>query len=188
MTDEPIAFATPAEWRIWLDANHATRSEVWPKLYRKTSGTPSITWEEAVIEALAFGWIDGVKRLGGPDHWLQRFTPRKPRSSWSQKNRAHAEKLIADGRMTPAGQARVDAAKAGGRCDTAYAGGKTAEVPADFLAALEGNPVAKATYEKLDARNRFALYYRLTTANRPETRAKRMAEFLTMLERGERFH
>ncbi|WP_295074471.1 YdeI family protein [Tabrizicola sp.] len=188
MTDEPLPFATPADWRAWLNANHAARTEVTLKLYKKASGTPSITWEEAVVEALAFGWIDGVKRPGGPDHWLQRFTPRKPRSSWSQKNRAHAEKLIADGRMAPAGQAQVDAAKADGRWDNAYAGGKTAQVPADFLAALEGNPAAKATYATLNAQNRFALYYRLTTAKRPETRAKRMADYLAMLEKGERFH
>lgn len=179
----PLPFATPQDWRAWLEANHATATEAVVKLYKKASGIPSITWEEAVIEALAFGWIDGVKRPGDEAYWLQRFTPRKARSGWSQKNRAHAEKLIAAGRMTPAGLAQVEAAKADGRWDAAYAGGKDAKVPQDFLDAL--TPKAAATYQTLNAQNRFALYYRLTTAKRPETRAKRFAEFMAMLERGE---
>ena len=185
---DPIPFATPADWSAWLEAHHASAREVWVKLYRKGSGTASITWEEAVIEALAWGWIDGVKRTGGHEHWLQRFSPRKPRSNWSQKNRAHAENLIAEGRMTAAGQAQVDAARADGRWDGAYSGSKGAEMPADFLAALETNPAAKATYATFNAQNRYAIYYRLTTAKRPETRAKRFAGYLAMLERGETFH
>jgi uncharacterized protein YdeI (YjbR/CyaY-like superfamily) len=182
---DPLPFATPADWRNWLQANHATATELTLKLYKKASGTPSITWEEAVIEALAFGWIDSTKRPGGTDHWLQRFSPRKPRSGWSQKNRAHVERLIAEGRMTPAGLAHVEAAKADGRWDAAYAGGKDAQVPQDFLDAL--TPEAAQTYQTLNAQNRFALYYRLTTAKRPETRAKRIADFVAMLARGERF-
>jgi uncharacterized protein YdeI (YjbR/CyaY-like superfamily) len=182
---DPLPFATPADWRNWLQANHATATELTLKLYKKASGTPSITWEEAVIEALAFGWIDSTKRPGGTDHWLQRFSPRKPRSGWSQKNRAHVERLIAEGRMTSAGLAHVEAAKADGRWDAAYAGGKDAQVPQDFLDAL--TPEAAQTYQTLNAQNRFALYYRLTTAKRPETRAKRIADFVAMLARGERF-
>lgn len=185
---DPLPFATPQDWRAWLEANHATAAEAVLKLYRKASGTPSISWEEAVIEALAFGWIDGVKRSGGPDHWLQRFTPRKARSAWSQKNRAHAERLIAEGRMTPTGLAQVDAAKRDGRWDAAYSGGKTAEIPQDFLDALAANPVAAREYDTIDARNRYAIYYRLTTARRPETRARRIADFIAMLERGERLY
>lgn len=184
MTD-PLPFATHADWRDWLQAHHATLPEVTLKLYKKDSGIPSITWEQAVIEALAFGWIDSTKRPGGPDHWLQRFGPRKARSGWSQKNRTHVEKLIAEGRMTPAGLAHVDAAKADGRWDAAYAGGKAAQVPQDFLDAL--TPEAAATYQTLNAQNRFAIYYRLTSAKRPETRAKRLADFVAMLARGERF-
>jgi uncharacterized protein YdeI (YjbR/CyaY-like superfamily) len=182
----PLPFASPQDWRGWLDANHATETEVVLKLYRKASGTPSITWEEAVIEALAFGWIDGIKRPGDTDHWLQRFTPRKPRSGWSQKNRTHVEKLIAEGRIAPAGLKQVEAAKADGRWDAAYAGGKDAQVPQDFLDAL--TPDAARTYATLNAQNRFAIYYRLTTAKRPETRAKRIADFVAMLSRGERIH
>ncbi len=186
MPGEPLPFATPQDWRAWLETHHATAPEAVLKLYKKASGTPSITWEEAVIEALAFGWIDGVKRPGDADHWLQRFTPRKPRSGWSQKNRAHVEKLIAEGRMAPAGLAQVQSAKADGRWDAAYAGGKDAKVLQDFLDAL--TPAAAATYATLNAQNRFVLYYRLTTAKRPETRAKRMADFIAMLERGETFY
>ena len=180
----PLAFAAPQDWRAWLEAHHVTATEITLKLYKKASGTPSITWEQAVIEALAYGWIDGVKRPGGEDHWLQRFTPRKARSGWSQKHRTHVERLIAEGRMAPAGLKQVEAAKADGRWDAAYAGGKDAQVPQDFLDAL--TPAAAATYATLNARNRFALYYRLTTAKRPETRAKRFGEFMAMLERGER--
>lgn len=186
MTGGPLPFATPGDWREWLAAHHATESEAILKLYRKGSGIPSITWEEAVIEALAYGWIDGVKRSGGPDYWLQRFTPRKARSAWSQKNRTHAEHLISEGRMAPAGLKQVEAAKADGRWDAAYAGSREAEVPQDFLDAL--TPEAALTYATLNAQNRYAIYYRLTTAKRPETRAKRIAEFVALLSRGERFH
>jgi uncharacterized protein YdeI (YjbR/CyaY-like superfamily) len=188
MVGAPIPFATPADWRAWLEAHHASEPEVTLKLYKKASGIASITWEEAVIEALAFGWIDGVKRPGDADHWLQRFTPRKPRSGWSQKNRGHVEKLIAEGRIAPAGLVQVEAAKADGRWDTAYAGGKDAQVPQDFLDALARNQQAANTYQTLNAQNRFAIYYRLTTAKRPETRAKRIADFVSMLARGERLH
>lgn len=183
---DPLPFASSAEWRAWLLAHHATQPELTLKLYKKASGIPSITWEEAVIEALAFGWIDSTKRPGGTDHWFQRFSPRKPRSGWSQKNRAHVEKLIAEGRMTPAGLTHVEAAKADGRWDAAYAGGKDAEVPQDFLDALTLQ--AARTYQTLNAQNRFAIYYRLTSAKRPETRAKRIADFVAMLARGERFY
>lgn len=185
MTDA-IPFATPQDWRAWLEAHHATATELTLKLYKKSSGIPSITWEEAVIEALAFGWIDSTKRPGGPDHWLQRFSPRKTRSGWSQKNRTHVEKLIAAGRMTPAGLVHVEAAKIDGRWNAAYAGGTEAQVPRDFLDAL--TPSAATTYASLNAQNRFAIYYRLTTAKRPETRAKRIQDFVAMLARGERFY
>ena len=182
----PITFALPREWSTWLAANHASQAELWIKLYRKDSGIKSITWEEAVIEALAHGWIDGVKRSGGTDHWLQRFTPRRANSAWSQKNRAHTEKLMAEARMAPAGRAQVDAARASGRWDAAYSGGKGAEMPAEFLGALTKNPAAKAAYDLLDAQNRYAIYYRLTTARRPETRTKRVSDSIAMLARGER--
>lgn len=157
-------------------------------LYKKGSGIPSITWEQAVIEALAHGWIDGVKKSANETQWLQRFTPRKAGSAWSQKNIGHAEKLMAEGRMTAAGLAHVAAAKANGRWDTAYSGGKAAELPGDFLQAVAQNPAASAALKTLDTKNRYSIYYRLATAKRPETRAKKLAEFVAMLARGETIH
>jgi uncharacterized protein YdeI (YjbR/CyaY-like superfamily) len=184
---DPIPFATPEDWSDWL-THHPAAKEVWVLLHKKATGIASITWEQAVIEALAHGWIDGVKKSHSETQWIQRFTPRKAGSAWSQKNIGHAEKLIAEGRMTPAGLAHVTAAKANGRWETAYSGGKGAELPQDFLDAVAQNPAAAEALKTLDAKNRYAFYYRLTTAKRPETRAKKVAEFVAMLARGERIH
>ena len=180
-----IPFATPEDWAAWLADHHAIRDEVWVKIYKKSSGIASIDWGQAVVEALAWGWIDGVKKSVSETEWGQRFTPRKPGSAWSQTNRAHAERLIAEGRMRPAGMVQVVAAQGNGRWDSAYAG-SAKDMPEDFLQALaEGPQAARDEYEGLNARNRYAIYYRLTTAKRPETRAKRIAEYLAMLARGE---
>ncbi len=180
----PIPFATPADWSNWLAA-HPQETEVWVLYHRKGTGIPSIDWEQAVVEALTHGWIDGIRKTVNETQWTQRFTPRKKGSAWSQKNIATAERLIAEGRMTPAGQAHVDLAKANGRWEQGYSGGKGADLPQDFLDAVAANPQAAAGLKTLNARGRFAIYYRLTTAKRPETRAKRLAEFVAMLERGE---
>ncbi len=184
---DPIPFATPADWNRWL-GQHPDATEVWVLYHRKGSGIPSVDWEQAVIEALAHGWIDGIRKTVTETQWMQRFTPRKPGSSWSQKNVAHAEKLIAEGRMTPAGLAHVTLAKQNGRWEAAYVGGKAGELPQDFLDALALNPQAAAHLKTLNAQNRYAIYYRLTTAKRPETRAKRIADFVALLARGEKFH
>ena len=182
---DPIPFATPQQWSDWLAANHAIETEVWLLLYRKRSGTPSIDWRQAVIEALCWGWIDGVKNSRDATRWTQRFTPRKPRSNWSQINVAHVGRLIAEGRMQPAGLIHVTAAQADGRWDAAYCGGKNADQPEDFLTALAAaSDTARATYATLDRRNRYGIYYRLTTAKRSETRAKRIADFIDKLTRG----
>jgi len=185
---QPLSFARPEEWGDWLEARHATAREAWLRLAKKKTGIPSIDWEQAVEEALVWGWIDGVKKAESETHWLQRFTPRAKGSAWSEKNRATAERLIAGGWMQAPGLAEVDAAKADGRWDAAYAGSKTAELPEDFLSAVAASPKAGATLASYDAKNRYAIYYRLTTAKRPETRAKRIADFVAMLERGERLH
>lgn len=183
---DPIPFATPADWDAWLRANHATTSEVWLRLYKKDSGTPSITWEQGVIGALCWGWIDGQAKPLDTISWLQRFTPRRAKSGWSTRNRDHVARLIAEGRMQPPGLAQVQAAQADGRWDAAYSGPKDAEVPADFLAALKDHPDAQAFYATLNSTNRHAIYYRLHSAKRPETRAKRLALFVAMMQRGER--
>lgn len=182
---EPIAFATPEQWNAWLAAHHRTATEVWVLYHKKGSGVGSIDWQQAVVEALAYGWIDGIRKTVDETRWKQRFTPRKPGSAWSAINRAHAERLIAEGRMLPAGLAQVEMARSNGRWEATYAGGKAAEIPADFLQAVAAAPeVVQQGFAALDSRNRFAIYYRLTTAKRPETRIKRMAEFLERLAQG----
>ena len=184
----PLPFADGAAFGRWLAMNHAAETEVLVQMFKASSGVPSIKWEEAVIEALAWGWIDGVKRTLDAVSWVQRFTPRRARSVWSQRNRDHVERLIAAGRMQGPGLAQVVAAQADGRWDAAYAGAAF-EVPEDFLQALAGaSQVAQAHYAGLNRKNLFAIYYRLTTAKRPETRATRVAEFLAMMERGARFY
>ncbi|MES2432234.1 MAG: YdeI/OmpD-associated family protein [Pseudomonadota bacterium] len=182
----PLAFATPAAWHQWLAVNHDRATEVWVLYHKKAAGVPSIDWQQAVVEALVWGWIDGVRKTQSETQWIQRFTPRKAGSAWSQINRAHAERLIAEGRMQAAGLAAVEVARANGRWEATYSGGKGADLPPDFLAALAAAPqAARDTFAQLDAKGRYAIYYRLTTAKLPETRAKRMAEFLARLERGE---
>ena len=188
MASDPIPFATPDLWNDWL-STHPDATEVWVLFHKKSSGTPSINWQQAVIEAIADGWIDGVKKALNDTQWTQRFTPRKPGSTWSLINIAHADRLIAEGRMQPKGLAQTDIAKANGQWGKAYSGGKAAEIPQDFLDALAQGPAqAQTHYATLNAKNRYAIYYRLTTAKRSETRARKIGEFITMLARGETFH
>ena len=184
----PLAFETPAELGFWLAAHHQSATELWVRIFKSGAGRPSVTWTDCVIEAIRFGWIDGQKQALDPESFLQRLTPRKPKSNWSARNCAHATTLIAEGWMAPAGLAQVEAAKADGRWDKAYAGSATMTIPQDFLDALETRPKAKAFFLTLDRKNLYPIYYRLHTAKKPETRAKRMALMLAQLERGERFH
>lgn len=183
-----VSFATPQDWADWLAVNHATETEVLVQMFKLASGLPSITWEQAVVEALVWGWIDGIARTVDDISWVQRFTPRRAKSGWSQRNRGHVERLIAEGRMQAPGLAAVAAAKADGRWEAAYSG-KDFVVPPDFLAALaQASAAAQAHFAGLTRQNQFAVYYRLTTAKRAETRVKRVAEFVAMMERGEKFH
>ena len=185
---KPIAFQDAAELSEWLVNHHQRSSELWVHIFRAGSGKPSVTWADCVIEAIRFGWIDGQKLPLDETSFLQRLTPRKPKSNWSAKNREHAMRLIAEGRMTLAGLTHVEAAKADGRWESAYAGSAAMTIPQDFLDALETIPAAKAFFQMLDRKNLFSIYYRLHTAKRPETRAKRLAQILAQLDRGERFH
>lgn len=182
------SFETRAELRAWLAENHTTASELWVRIYKKGSERRSVLWADCVVEAIAHGWIDGQKQPLDEECYLQRLTPRKPNSNWSKKNREHAERLIAEGRMTEAGQRHVDNAKADGRWENAYAGSSEMEIPPDFLDALERDPAAKAFFATLDRKNLYPIYYRLHTAKRPETRAKRLKSMIDQLARGERFH
>ena len=191
MADPPrahLSFRSADELREWLAGNHETATELWVRIFRKGTGHETVDWAGCVVEAIAHGWIDGVKMPLDDVSYLQRLTPRKPRSNWSSKNRDHAERLIAEGRMTAAGQRHVDAAKADGRWDSAYSGSAGLEIPQDFLDALDRDPAAKAFFATLDRRNLYRIYYQLQTAKRPETRARRLDRMVAQLSRGERFH
>jgi uncharacterized protein YdeI (YjbR/CyaY-like superfamily) len=182
-------FASRAEWEAFLAAHHAdTPDGVWIRFARRGSGIPSVTHDEALEAALCYGWIDAQVGKGDETHYVQRFCPRRARSKWSKVNRAKAEALIASGAMQPAGLAEVERAKADGRWDAAYDPQSTSVVPDDLAAELASRPAARAFFEALDSRNRYAILHRLQDAKRPETRARRLAKFVAMLEAGERIH
>ena len=176
-------------WRAWLGEHHGEEAGVWLVLAKKGTTEPtSLSYDAALEEALAHGWIDGQVRRRDDATYFQRFTPRRRRSAWSQRNVALAERLEAEGRMHPAGAAAIDSAKEDGRWQAAYAGPATIDVPADLAAALAAEPHARAAFDSLDRRNRYAVLYRVTTARRPETRARRIEQLVAMLARGETPH
>jgi uncharacterized protein YdeI (YjbR/CyaY-like superfamily) len=181
-------FAGPEELRAWLLEHHDSSRGIWLKIAKKGSDLTTTTYDEALDVALAFGWIDGQKRRGDEAYWLQGFTRRGPRSPWSKRNRDKAEALIEAGAMEASGLAEVERARADGRWDKAYDGQRTARPPADFLEALEEKPAAKKFYASLDSVNRYAIFYRIQDSKRAETRARRIAKFVDMLERGEKIH
>jgi uncharacterized protein YdeI (YjbR/CyaY-like superfamily) len=188
-TDLPIvSFASREEWRAWLAGEHATSTGVWLKLAKAGSDNASVSYAEALEVALCYGWIDGQKAGFDSDHWLQRFTPRKPRGRWSRINRDKATALIERGEMEPAGLREVEAAKADGRWDAAYAGQRTATVPEDLQQALDANPAAAEFFAALDSANRYAVLYRVQDAKKPETRARRIEKYVAMLAAGEKLH
>ena len=187
--DYPIAlFPDQDAWTAWLEAHHATERGVWLRLAKKASALRSLSYAEALDSALCYGWIDGQKKGFDADSWLQKFTPRGKRSVWSKINRDHVERLTAEGRMRPAGRAAVDAAKADGRWERAYDSARTATVPDALQAALDASPAASAAFAALNGANRYAVLYRVQNAVKPETRARRIAELVAMLERGEKIH
>ena len=185
---EILAFPNSSAFRKWLTANHRKSPGIWLQIFKKGSETPSLTYAEALDEALCFGWIDGQKQKHDDFAWRQKFTPRRARGGWSKINTRHADRLIAAGRMKPAGQAEIDAAKADGRWQAAYDSPSNATFPEDFLAALAKDKKAHAFFESLNKANRYAIAYRLQTAKKPETRQRRMDQILAMLSRGESFH
>jgi uncharacterized protein YdeI (YjbR/CyaY-like superfamily) len=185
---ERRAFATPAEFDSWLDAEHDRAPGLFVLMARKASGIPSITAPEAVEVALCHGWIDGRGNRVDDVWFTVRYTPRRPRSVWSQKNVATVARLVAEGRMRPAGLAAVEAAQADGRWERAYAGPATITVPDDLAAALAAEPAAEAAFAALDGTNRYAVLWRVHTAATPQTRAKRVAALVTMLAEGRRPH
>jgi uncharacterized protein YdeI (YjbR/CyaY-like superfamily) len=183
-----MAFASQQAWADWLEANHASSRGVWLKLAKKASGVASVTYADAVEAALAWGWIDGQKQAHAAAAWLQKFTPRRPKSLWSKINRDKAEALIAAGKMRPPGLAEVERARQDGRWNSAYDPASRATVPDDLAAALAANPRAAAFFATLNAANRYAVLFRVQTAKKPETRARNIARFVEMLARHEKIH
>ena len=184
-----LTVADPPAWRRWLERNHGGVPGVWLMLAKKGTTEPtSLTYPQALDEALCYGWIDGQIRRNDEATFFQRFTPRRARSSWSKRNVEHVGRLMQAGRMAPAGLAEVERAKGDGRWQLAYAGQATIEVPDDLRAALAADTRAAAAFERLSSQNRYAIIYRIGTLRRADTRARRVEEYVAMLARGETIH
>ncbi|GIG00296.1 YdeI/OmpD-associated family protein [Catellatospora citrea] len=183
-----LTFADADSFEQWLAAQPADSAGVWLKLAKKASGVPSVDYSQALDVALCHGWIDGPKAGVDEVYWLQKFTPRRARSRWSKVNRNRVAALIEQGRMRPGGQAEIERAQADGRWEAAYDGMKTAEVPDDLTQALAANLEAQRFFETIDRQNRFAILYRIQDAKRPETRARRIAQYVAMLAEGRKIY
>ncbi len=188
-SDQPIkSFSNAAAFGAWLKNNHAKSPGVWIKFFKKDSGVLSVGYSEALDEALCWGWIDSQTKTLDATAYVQRFTPRRPRSMWSRRNREHVVRLIKEKRMQASGLAEVKAAKKDGRWDAAYDSPKNAELPTDFLGQLSRNKKAKKFFDSLNRANTYAIVWRLQTAKKAETRKKRLRDILKMLEEGKTFH
>lgn len=188
-SENPIrAFATAQSWHTWLEKNQAKSDGIWLRIYKKDSEKKTVTYAEALDEALCYGWIDGQKKAYDSESFLQKFTPRRPKSMWSKRNREHVLRLIKGKRMTATGQAEIDAAKKDGRWDQAYDAPSTMTVPADFLNVLKKDKKAYEFFKTLNKANTYAIAWRLQTAKKPDTRAKRMESLLAMLKAGKKLH
>lgn len=183
--DPVLPFASAEAWEAWLAAQGESADGVWIKMAKKATGIPTVTHVEAIDVALCYGWIDGQRRSLDAEWFLQRFTPRRARSTWSKVNREKVAQLIAAGRMQPAGLREIERAKADGRWDAAYDPPSRITVPEDLQAALDADEAAKAAFAGLDGQNRYAILHRVQQAKRPETRARRIETFVAMLARGE---
>ncbi|MFE2811933.1 YdeI family protein [Streptomyces nigra] len=185
---ETVAFESAEAFQAWLGENHAVSPGIWLKLRKKAPGVVALDYAQALDVALCYGWIDGQKAAMDDEWWLQRFGPRTARSRWSKINRDKVAALIEHGRMRPPGQAEIDRATADGRWDAAYDSPRTATVPDDLAAALAAEPAAAEFFETLNRTNRFAILYRVQDAKRPDTRARRIEKYVTMLAKGEKPH
>ena len=178
--------ADVAAWRLWLEENHSRSPGIWLVLAKKgTVGPTTLTYAQALEEALCFGWIDGQARSRDAATFSQGYSPRRKRSPWSKRNTGIAERLVLEGKMHESGVAEMNRAKADGRWEAAYAGPAAIEVPPELTEALAASPKAQAMFAMLNSQNRYAILYRTTTAKRPETRTRRIEQFVAMLERGE---
>lgn len=185
MTEAELLLPDAEAWRAWLEEHHTSSDGVWLVLHKSGGRATELTYDAALDEALCFGWIDGQVRRRDDHGYLQRWTPRRPRSQWSSRNVERVARLEREGRMRPAGLAVVAAAKADGRWDRAYGAHTAAEVPEDLAAALAAEPAAQAMFDVLTSTNRFAILYRLQSVKRPETRARNITKFVAMLARHE---
>ncbi len=183
-----LFFKTPAEWEKWLVKNWDTSKAVWLQLYKKDSGIPSINHAKALEVCLCYGWIDGIANKYNETSYLQRFSPRRPKSLWSKKNIENVTRLIASGKMKPGGLKGIEAAKADGRWNAAYDSPANMEIPKDFLEELSKNKKAKKFFQTLNKTNTYAITWRLQTAKKTETREKRMKIIIEMLSKEEKFH
>lgn len=181
-------FASTVQWHEWLAKNHAKSNGIWLRIYKKGSGKKTVSYAEALDEALCYGWIDGQKDKYDAESFLQKFTPRRPKSIWSKRNREHVARLTKAKRMVAAGQKEVYAAKKDGRWDNAYDAASTMEVPEDFLQELKRNARAYTFFKTLNRANTYAIAWRLQTAKKPETRARRMQALLAMMRQGKKLH
>ena len=181
-------FASAGAWETWLAKHHASSAGLWIEFGKKGSGVPSVTHAEALESALRYGWIDGQTASVDAKLFRQRFTPRRPRSKWSKINCAAVERLLAEGRLAPAGLREMEAAKADGRWAAAYDSPRTMQVPDDLAKELRKRPAARRFFEQLDSRNRYAILYRLADAKKPETRQRRLEQFVRLLEAEETIH
>jgi uncharacterized protein YdeI (YjbR/CyaY-like superfamily) len=180
-----LEFASDLDWEQWLEDNHAGARGIWLRFAKRGAPVATVTYAQALETAICFGWIDGQARGLDATHYLQRFTPRGPRSRWSQINREKAERLIAAGRMRPAGHAQVQAAQADGRWEDAYAPSSRATVPDDFQQALDADPAARQFFETLTGMRRYAFLYRLHNVKRPEARRRRIDTYIELLRKGQ---
>ena len=187
--EQPVLpFATKKAWVKWLAKNGAVSDGLWLRFAKKASGIPTVTFDEALEAALCYGWIDGLRKSDGDEYFLQRFTPRRKRSTWSKRNRDKVEALIASGEMQAGGLAEIERAKADGRWAAAYDSPKNITVPPDLQAAFDKTPRLKTCFDTLSSQNRYAILFRLHGAKKPETRAKRLAQFVEMLSKGEKIY
>ena len=183
-----VSFASSKEWRKWIAENHAKSNGVWLRFFKKDSGEKTVTYSEALEEALCYGWIDGQAKKYDAESYIQKFTPRRPKSIWSKRNTEKAERLIQEGKMKKAGMQQVELAKADGRWQQAYDSSKNMKVPEDFLQQLLKNKKAKTFFDGLNKANQYAIAWRLQTAKKPETREKRLKQILEMMSEGKKFH
>ena len=188
MHSPKLTFANQEAWEAWLETNGEAVSGVWLRIAKRSAEQSTVSYAQAIESALCHGWIDGQKQVESEHYWLQRFTPRTARSIWSKINKAKAEALISAGRMRPAGLHAIDLAKRDGRWEAAYSSASTSTVPDDLQQALDANPGAKEFFATLNSQNRFAILFRIQNVKKAETRARKISQFIDMLNNGEKLH